>query len=220
MFNIEQWKLDLVAGNIVTWQSPCLPWYSITHYIDWIHHSPESNVVCIRFANTSYNIYALYDWLHRPTPSQDLYADEDAYLENTSPAVNKSKEYSCWKNIKTRCNNPNNNRYPEYGGKGIKVCEEWDTFEQFYNDVGAAPTCNHMLGRIDVTKDYNRDNCKWLTFAEMGNHKANTKRYKCNSLDLTISDWAVKTGLSRSTIVGRLRVGWPIEQALGYEQRY
>jgi hypothetical protein len=181
-------------------------------------------------------IYTSYDWLHKPTSSQDLYADEDTYLENIKPIdINVSldtqedtsrfstcwtKEYTCWKNIKTRCNNPNNNRYPEYGGKGIKVCEEWNTFEQFYSDVGPAPTHNHMLGRIDVTKDYNKDNCKWLTFAEMGNHKANTKRYKCNSLDLTVSDWAVKTGLSRSTIASRLRAGWPIEQALGYEQRY
>lgn len=87
MSNIEQWKLDLVAGTTVSWSSPCPPYLTIVDSIHWIKHYPEINVTCIRFTHYSYNIYSPYEWLHKLTPSQDLYADEDAYLKSIIKAA-------------------------------------------------------------------------------------------------------------------------------------
>lgn len=85
------------------------------------------------------------------------------------------KEYRAWKNMKTRCNNSNYHSYHRYGGRGIKVCSRWnDSFINFYEDMGDAPSKNHQLDRIDNNRDYSPDNCHWVTPKENSN---NRKKY-------------------------------------------
>lgn len=62
--------------------------------------------------------------------------------------------------MKQRCNNPNDPSYRYYGGAGIKVCEEWGTFDRFYSDMGERPE-GTTLDRIDSSKDYEPSNCRW-----------------------------------------------------------
>jgi len=76
--------------------------------------------------------------------------------------------YWAWQNIKARCRNPNNRKYPIYGGRGIDVCEAWfASFEAFLADMGRRPA-GLTIGRIDNDKGYEPGNCEWQTYAEQG----------------------------------------------------
>ena len=73
-----------------------------------------------------------------------------------------SPEYRSWMACKTRCNNPKSAHYNNYGGRGIRVCQDWvDSFENFYSDMGPKPSNEHTLERVDVNGDYCKDNCIW-----------------------------------------------------------
>ena len=82
----------------------------------------------------------------------------------------ESSEYISWAHMKTRCQNPNNDRYHRYGGRGIKVCERWQSFENFLADMGVRPP-GLTLERMDNDSNYEPGNCKWATQKEQANNK-------------------------------------------------
>ena len=94
---------------------------------------------------------------------------------NLSHNMSKSKEYRAWQKMKERCYNPNIERYPVYGGRGIKVCDRWlESFDNFYEDMGPRPSSKHSIDRIDVNGDYEPGNCRWVTMQEQHYNKRNT----------------------------------------------
>lgn len=74
--------------------------------------------------------------------------------------------YSSWSHMRGRCRNPRADRYKDYGGRGIKVCERWDSFEAFLSDMGERPSKMHSIDRINVDGHYEPTNCKWATAKE------------------------------------------------------
>ena len=74
--------------------------------------------------------------------------------------------YWVWKSMRQRCNNSLNAKYPLYGEKGITVCERWNSFALFLEDMGRRPTPLHTLDRIEAKENYEPRNCKWSTLAE------------------------------------------------------
>lgn len=108
--------------------------------------------------------------------------------------VNKSRKthgqskktlYKIWCGMKARCQNKNNPNYKNYGGRGINVCERWQTFENFASDVGARPTMSHSIDRIDNNSGYHCGHCeecqingwkfntRWATWVQQANNRRN-----------------------------------------------
>lgn len=86
---------------------------------------------------------------------------------NTRHGMAHSREYKTWEQMRERCRNPKHKAWKYYGGKGITVCERWQTFENFFADMGARPTgCE--IDRINPEQGYNPGNCRWLPRRENG----------------------------------------------------
>lgn len=73
-----------------------------------------------------------------------------------------TSEYSAWSSMRGRCLNPNNQKYYRYGARGIQVCERWNSYENFLEDMGRKPSPQHSLDRINVHGNYEPSNCRWL----------------------------------------------------------
>jgi len=84
----------------------------------------------------------------------------------------RRSEYGIWAGMKDRCQNPNNSRYRDWGGRGIGVCKRWqESFADFFTDMGARPSSDHTIDRKNNDLDYSPDNCTWSTRAEQNRNK-------------------------------------------------
>jgi hypothetical protein len=81
--------------------------------------------------------------------------------------MSKTAEYFIWKSMKARCHNERDRSFQWYGALGVTVCDRWrDSFEQFFQDMGARPSPKHSIDRIDPSGHYGPDNCRWTTNRE------------------------------------------------------
>jgi len=88
-----------------------------------------------------------------------------------------TKEYRTYSHMKTRCYNPNYDKFHRYGGRGIKVCDRWlESFDNFFADMGLAPSPKHSIDRINNDGNYEPSNCKWSTQSEQTRNKTHHKR--------------------------------------------
>lgn len=123
-----------------------------------------------------------------------------------------TKSYRIWAYMIQRCNNPNNLNYKHYGGRGIKVCERWLKFENFYEDVGDVPE-GMTFDRRDNERGYEPDNWRWATWREQQNNRRNNIWKTYNGETKTITQWERSLGISRGTLWMRLNKGWSDERA-------
>ncbi len=125
-----------------------------------------------------------------------------------------SKTYGCWQGMLSRCyNDVSNFQFPNYGGRGIAVCERWHKFENFLADMGEKPK-DLSLDRIDVNGNYEPTNCRWATMkTQQNNRRGNHFLTFCNKTQ-TIMQWSEEVGIGGSTIRYRIKKSWPIERAL------
>ena len=119
--------------------------------------------------------------------------------------------------MKRRCNDETNSHYHIYGGKGIKVCEEWEeNFEAFYNWAMSNGYVKGLtIDRIDNDKNYCPENCRWATYLEQGNNTSRNHRLTFNNETHTMAEWARIIGINYSVLRSRINdSGWSVEKAL------
>lgn len=109
-----------------------------------------------------------------------------------------------------RCNDPSHKAYKYYGGRGIKICERWLDFENFYADMGERPE-GLSIDRIDNDGDYQPGNCRWATALEQARNK---RRKSVFDEDVNVSALARELGLTRQAIYARIKLGWPIARVV------
>lgn len=111
----------------------------------------------------------------------------------TTHGKSKTGTYSSWAAMWSRCTNPHYSGYKDYGGRGISVCEQWRSFEQFLADMGERPP-GMSIDRREVMGNYTPANCKWSTKQEQENNKRNSVFVTIGGKTLTYSQWARELG--------------------------
>lgn len=94
--------------------------------------------------------------------------------ERSGDSVIHYEEYHIWNSMLQRCNNSKHISYPEYGGRGIRVSEEWHSFPNFLADMGKRPSKDHSLDRKDANGHYCKGNVTWETTKRQARNKRNT----------------------------------------------
>lgn len=122
--------------------------------------------------------------------------------------------YRIWAGMKTRCYRKSNPAYHSYGGRGIKICDRWLEFLNFYNDMHPTYVEGLSIDRIDVNGDYSPENCRWATQKEQANNQRKNIRIELNGKNQTVAQWCDELGIPRHRVYSRLKLGWTPEDAL------
>jgi hypothetical protein len=134
---------------------------------------------------------------------------------NTTHGLSKTPIYHIWRSMKNRCTNPAVPSYPDYGGRGIKICDRWlNSFENFYEDMGERPSNQHSIDRIDNNGDYEPSNCRWATRTEQNNNKRNIVRLTFNGKEQTLLEWSKELNISLTVLRDRVCRKWTVKQIL------
>lgn len=128
--------------------------------------------------------------------------------------MSTTNEFRIWAMMLNRCNSPADKGYYNYGGRGIKVCERWHKFENFYEDMGPRPGKEYSLDRIENDGDYEPGNVKWATDKEQCRNKRTNKLLTFNGETHCLTEWAEIVGMTPNTLQLRLFYGWSVEKAL------
>ena len=114
-----------------------------------------------------------------------------------------SPSHRIWKGIKARCNNPNVKGFKYYGGRGIKVCDRWNSFENFFADMGERPE-GLTIERIDTNDDYKPSNCKWATWTEQERNRTNNRMITYEGKTQCLAAWAEEKKMNYCALQWRL----------------
>lgn len=141
----------------------------------------------------------------------------------TRHGMYKSKIYTVYANMLSRCYNSKNKRYKHYGGRGIKVCDKWlesdgQGFLNFLHDMGEPP--NQMsIDRINNNGNYEPANCRWANIKQQNQNYRNNRNFTINSETKCLNAWCEFNNINPQVVRARLKYGWLLERALGLEKR-
>lgn len=124
----------------------------------------------------------------------------------------RSKTLSIWYGMRARVNNPKEYHKKYY--KNIKICQRWDDFNNFLEDMGECPSEKHSIDRIDVYGDYEPSNCRWATHTQQMNNTTSNRVLTLNGVSMTQEQWGRKLGMNGAVIYKRLKRGWSVERSL------
>lgn len=129
----------------------------------------------------------------------------------------RTRLYTIWSGMIDRCENPNADAYPRYGGRGITVCQEWrSSFEVFRDWAHSNGYADHLtIDRIENADGYRPGNCRWATYAQQNRNYGRNNPIEYQGRTVLIGDLAAEHGLPADIVKNRIRrYGWTIEKAL------
>ncbi len=132
---------------------------------------------------------------------------------NRTHGMTGTSTHVIWLGMIQRCRDPNAQDWDRYGGRGIKVCERWQSFENFLADMGVRPD-GMSVERDDNDGDYTPDNCRWATRSEQQRNRRSNVLLTYNGETLCVAEWAIRTGINRMTLHTRINRDWPVERIL------
>ena len=128
----------------------------------------------------------------------------------------RTRLYRIFQSIKARCYYTKHQQYHNYGGRGIKICDEWlndfNKFRDWAMDNGYSEELT--IDRIDVNGDYEPDNCRWATHKQQSNNRRDNHIIEFNGESHTVTEWADITGINEATMFNRIKAGWSIEDVI------
>lgn len=125
-----------------------------------------------------------------------------------------SRTYTSWLGMIARCRDPRHCRFQRYGGRGISICERWNSFANFLADMGERPSNKHSLDRINNDGNYEPGNCRWATASQQSRNRSTSRFVDFEGQSLSMADVAERYGITSSTIRKRLKRGWSIQDAI------
>lgn len=135
--------------------------------------------------------------------------------------MSKTRIYNTWNKMIERCHNQNCPGFPNYGGRGIRVCKRWrDSFDAFYADVGMKPSPRHSLERINNDGDYKPNNVRWATPREQLRNTRCTRWLTFRGERRSMIEWSELLGIPYRPLKLRIRKGWDTERALTTPVRF
>ena len=120
-------------------------------------------------------------------------------------------EFGVWSSMRARCG-PGGHK--DYAGRGIRVCERWQKFENFLADMGKRPSPLHSIERMDNDGNYEPSNCRWATVTEQSNNRRSSLRIEFNGATHTAAEWERLLGLRTGWVSTKLKKGWPVEKVM------
>lgn len=141
---------------------------------------------------------------------------------NHTHGMTNTRLYVTWSNMKARCNNPKCYEFHAYGGNGIRICEAWSKFENFYEWAMATGYTDELtIDRIDVNGNYCPENCRWLSYKEQALNRTDNHLITAFGKTMTIREWADASGIKYDTIERRINgYGWDVERAVSEPASY
>ncbi len=140
---------------------------------------------------------------------------------NITHGMSKSVEYRIWGSMVGRCSSDDPRVAKDYKSKGVTVCDEWvASFEKFFNDMGARPSSGHSIDRVEVTKGYYKENCRWATIKEQNRNTRRTVFAIISGVKRPLMDWIEEYGLQKYSGKIRTRITlrkWEAEKAFNYK---
>ena len=144
-----------------------------------------------------------------------LYGDP-LHVRSVQHGLSKTPEYHAWLNMIDRCYNPEHIQYKDWGGRGIKVCDEWlgnpEGLITFLDDMGTKPETSYTLERLDNNGQYCKVNCSWESMRTQGNNRRSNRNLTWDGQTHTVQEWAKILGIRHETLRSRLNRGWSLER--------
>lgn len=136
--------------------------------------------------------------------------------------MTNTRIYNIWSNMKARCTNPKCYEYHAYGGKGIRVCDDWLRFENFYSWATSHGYADGLtIDRVDVNGNYCPNNCRWVSQKEQALNRTDNHLVTAFGKTKTIKEWSVESGINYDTIERRLNAyHWTPDRAVSEPVHY
>ena len=173
------------------------------------NHHPKDEVVCLCECGNIKIVRAANVFHGRTRSCGCLFKEGNNFKHGDRRKGDKNRLYMIWKSMRERCATPSQNRYKNYGGRGIKVCSEWDDYLVFkewalangYND-------SLTIDRIDPNGNYEPSNCRWATIKQQANNRTSNYLITIDGVTHTMTEWSDLSGIKAYTIRARLKRGW------------